>query len=304
MSRKRKTPGEKYSEFEISAHYNQLTYNDYYVRMCDLYMNLYKYNNLPVSIDPRFLHQQLMLRNGVAFFRDDEMDEIYALPFNPTNVFDNQGNPTEVEVYGMNGYHAHLKHGEFALMWSNYMRVVPINTIELFAQRISEIQRSIDVNIANQKTAKVVKVTQNNRLTVKNILKSIAGNVPVIEVDEAFNTGDLESIDLTTPYVTDKMDVHKNVVWNEFLTWCGVENSNMDKKERLVANEVMGNYGNVEMGRNTGLSARQEGLDWANELFGLDMSVEFNSNIPTMLNAPELVTEERGDTKVIWQNIQ
>lgn len=304
---RRRTPQQQFSNFEISKNINQNTYNDYLTRMADIYLNLYHYKNMPISIDKRFFVQQMMYRPGIAIFREDEINEIFALPFNVMNIPDIYGNPTQIMVYSANGYTRTLNKGQFAIVWSNFMRYTPWVTIELFARRITEIQRTIDVNVHNQKTPKLVKTTQNGQLTTKNILKDIDGYVPVITVDEGYKTENLESIDINSPYICDKLDVHKNLVWNEFLTWCGIENSNMDKKERLVANEVMGNYGNVEMGRNTGLSAREYGLEIANEMFGTDIQVSFNSNIPTMLNSPELLNIEgrgtqRQNTRSLYSN--
>ena len=284
--RRRKNPAERFNQFALSSDATMRCYSDYLNRMTDLYLNLYKFDHIPKSIDKRYLVKLKMMQAGCAFFQD-ELLGVLALPFNVIGRPDVNENPTEIEVYAVNGYHRHLNSGEFAIMWSNYRRYVPYTTITLFAERMVQAQRTIDVNLHNQKTPRVVKVSDNSRISFVNLLKEVDGYVPGIEVNESLNTDNLSVLDLTAPYVTDKMDVHKNVVWNEFLTWCGVENSNMDKKERLVANEVMGNYGNVEMGRNTGLDAAREGLEWANELFGLNMTVEFNSRIPTMLNAPQ-----------------
>lgn len=287
MGRKRRrTPAQQFSQFALSSTETENCYADYLNRMTDLYLNLYKFENIPKSIDPRYLCKLKMMYAGCAFFKDEVLG-VLVLPFNVIGRPDVNENPQEIEVYAVNGYHRHLGKDEFAIMWSNYRRYVPFITITLFAKRMVQTQRTIDVNLHNQKTPRIAKVTDNSRMSVINLLKDVDGYVPGIEVNETMNTDNLKVLDLTAPYVTDKMDVHKNVVWNEFLTWCGVENSNMDKKERLVANEVMGNYGNVEMGRNTGLDSAKQGLEKANELFGLSMDVTFNSRIPTMLNAPE-----------------
>lgn len=264
--------------------------------MCDIYMNLYHYSNMPDTIDTRYFIKTMMYHPGIAVFQD-EYTGICALPFNVFGTPDIYGNPRQIQVYSENGYtkafrdnyRRVLKPKEFVIIWSNFMRYVPFTTIDLFAWRIASITRTSDVNVENQKTPKMVRMTDSSRLTVLNVLKEVDGNVPVVEVNDSLNTENFVPIDLTVPYVADKLAIQKNVIWNEFLTWCGVENMNTDKKERLVANEVMGNYGNVEMGRNTGLAARQEGLEQMNRLFGTNVSVKFNSEIPTLLNMPELL---------------
>lgn len=292
MSRRRKTrtPGNQYNSFENSKYYTQVVNNDYLMRMCEIYLSLYKIHALPKSIDLRYLNLTMMYQPGIVFFEDEVLKEDYpdynllALPFQASGYPDIYRNPTSVQVYGSNGYTNSLKKGEFIIVWSNWMRYAPIATIQIFAQRMTEIQRTIDVNLQNQKIPKIVKTSNNQRLTTENILKETDGFVPKIVVDEGYNQDNFTAIDISSPYLLDKLDLHNNFVWNQYLTWCGIENANTDKKERLVANEVMGNYGNVEMSRNTGLESRQYGFDMVNERFGTHITVEFNSQIPTLLN--------------------
>lgn len=290
MARKRKTIGQEFSPFEISAQMNARTYEDYFNRMMILYMGLWRYQNLPEEIDQRFLKRMLMWKQGIAFFEDEILEKVIAMPFHVFGIPDRQNNPITIQVYSPStGFTRMLDRKEFEIVWANYLRYPPIVTIQLFAERIASIQRTIDVNVNNQKTPKIVKTSQVSRLSLKNILTSIEGYVPIVEVDEGFNSDVLLPLDISSPYVTDKLDIHKNVAWNEFLTWCGIENTNMDKKERMVAGEVNGNYGNIEGFRNTSHECLQEGFDRVNRRFGTHITVGFNSDMPTILNTPDLI---------------
>lgn len=67
------------------------------------------------------------------------------------------------------------------------------------------------------------------------------------------------------------MDIHKNMVWNEAMTFLGIDNANTDKKERLVENEVTANNGQVEASRYIMLNARRQACKQINEMFAEEL---------------------------------
>lgn len=284
----RRKPRAKNSAQKNALLWNQLTFDDYFNRMCEIYMSRWTLINFPESIDKRYFNYVRMYNAGVCIFHDEILG-LKALPFGIYGKPDMDDNPTHVEVTSVNGYHRLLAKDSFSIVWSNYMRTAPITTIQLFAQRMANTKRIADVNLENQKNPKLIPTNDINRLSYANIENQIGENLPAIHINDRIDRRAFEPIDMSSPYITDKLDIHANVVWNEFLTWCGIENSNMDKKERLVASEVMGNYGNVEMSRNNAMDPLLEGLNQANRRFGTNMSAEFNSEIPTMLNSPDLI---------------
>lgn len=277
----------KANSYDDSAYLNNTTYIDYFERMREIWLNLFKWENLPAEINRRFLELTLFERGAISFFHD-EIFGFTTLPFTQIGSPDIYGEPIRIRANSNTGYIRELNTAERVIIYNNYSRTIPVNTIKLFAYRLYEIQRSIDVNISNQKTPKIVGTPESQRLTFENFFKNIQGNVPVVFVDDTIDTECIKSFDLTVPFTTDKMDIHKNMVWNEFLTWCGIENSNQDKKERLVADEVGSNYGNVEISRNTCLQARQNACEEINKRFNLNVSVRFNSDLCTHLNSPGL----------------
>ena len=100
-----------------------------------------------------------------------------------------------------------------------------------------------------------------------------------IGVDKSVDLNDIQILDLTVPYVADKLDDHKNTIFNEALTYLGIESAFSDKKERLIEQEVLVNMGSVEAQRLTRLQPRQKACDEINRLFGLNVQVEFNKQV-------------------------
>jgi hypothetical protein len=148
-----------------------------------------------------------------------------------------------------------------------------------YARRIAEIDRTIDVNVQNQKSPKVIRCDQRQRLTWKNIAAQITGNVYTIAADSSVDLKDLEVLDLTVPFVGEDMDRLKRRYVSEAMTFLGVEGVDTDKKERLIGQEVLRGMGDVEAARFTRLTPRKEAFREINDKFGLDIEVNFRSGL-------------------------
>lgn len=252
--------------------------------MKNLAINTFKWDGLPDTVDERFL-ELILFDKGYAVYFDDEVLGNLALmctiggPLNVYNI------PTMVTAFASNGYNRPLINGvDAVLIFNNYLHTPSVLTVELFARRIYEIERAIDVNVKGQKTPKIIKSTEQQRLTMQNLFMQYDGNEPFIFGDKNMDLNLMDVLDVTAPYVADKLIVLKHQIWNEFLTFCGIENSNQDKRERLVADEVGSNYGEVEAERIVMLNSRRQAADKINAMFGTNISVNFNSNLDTNVN--------------------
>ena len=81
------------------------------------------------------------------------------------------------------------------------------------------------------------------------------------------------------PYVADKLYTLKTQIWNEALTYLGISNINITKKERLITDEVQRNQGGTLASRLSRLNARKRACEEINEMFGLNISVDYNEEI-------------------------
>lgn len=277
----------KKNQHDDSAELNFRTYQSYLDRLTEICLNLFKWHNLPDTVDKRFMELTLFQDGYVLYFNDEIMGNL-TLQCTLGGNEDIYRNPIQRKAYAPNGYNNTLDNSNSVIIYNNYLRTPSFNTVELFARRLYECERAEDVNIKNQKTPKMILSTEQQRLTMTNLMQQYSGNIPFIYGDKNLDIEDIQAIDITAPFVADKINIHKHNIFNEFLTWCGVENANGDKRERLVASEVGANSGAVEMGRNTMLSARQEACEKINKMFGTNISVEFNSSLATMLNSPSI----------------
>ena len=266
---------------------NNTSYLMYLWRLLDLAMSVFEWHNLPKGVDERMLELWLLQNGFCVFFYDEDLKygqnelnapEGYAvLQALIAGQWDMYNYPRERRAYAVNGLNVDLDETNSVLIFNDYLRVPMFMTLDLYARRLAEIDRTIDVNVRNQKTPKILRGSDKQTLTMKNIVKQIDGNDYNVIVDKNFDVSNMDTLDLTAPYVAGELNVLKHQYWNEALTYIGIENVNTEKKERLVSDEVMSNMGDVEAQRFTRLNARVKACDEINELFGLDVDVTFRS---------------------------
>ena len=104
------------------------------------------------------------------------------------------------------------------------------------------------------------------------------GNVPYIFGDKNLNPNALKVLKTDAPYVADKLYALKTQLWNEALTYLGISNLNMQKKERLVSDEVIRSQGGVIASRHSRLEMRRQACKEINAMFGLDIWVDYRED--------------------------
>lgn len=273
-----------------SAELNNKTYSDYYNRLMELALNVFEWENLPPTIDERFIELTLYEKGYCLYFNDEIIGNL-ALTCTIGGQLDVYRIPLLRRAYAVNGYNKMCSAKDSVLIFNNYLHTPTQLTIELFARRLYEIERAIDINIKAQKTPTLILSSEQQRLTMKNLYMQYDGNEPFIFGDKNLDIEGIKSLKTDAPFVADKLEILKHQIWNEALTFCGIENSNQDKKERLVSDEVGSNYGNIEAQRNVMLNARIQAVKKINSMFGTKIDVHFRSNLATMVNADNVSRE-------------
>lgn len=267
----------KESEFWNSTYMNNRTYMMYYNRLTELAISMFEWNNLPDTVDPRFLELVLFDKGYAVFFKDEVLGEL-ALPSANQGKLDIYGIPKKRRAYASNGYNRELTDENSVLIYNNYLHTNSKLEIEMFARRLYNLDRIVDVNANAQKTPVLIQCAETERLTMKNLYMQYDGNQPFI-----FGTSDLNPKGLTVlktdaPYVADQIYQLKTQIWNEALTYLGISNTNVTKKERMISDEVIRNQGGVIASRYSRLQARREAVEKINAMFGLNIEVNYRED--------------------------
>lgn len=290
MPRRRKN---KRSFFEESAALNNAYYNQYSKRLCELSISMFKYENLPESVDPRYLEMTLF-ETGQAVFFEDEVMGYLALKCTLSGQFDVYRVPIGRMAYADNGYTRQLSNKDSVIIYNNYLRTNSVDDVLLFARRLYNLDRIIDVNANAQKTPILISCDEDMRLTMLNLFKEFDGNAPVIFGDKRITPGALQVLSTEAPYVGDKLTQLKTNIWNEALTYLGIPNLTVNKKERLITDEVMRSQGGVMASRQSRLQARIEAVDKINDMFDLDIKVSFRDDMSIDEDMPDVGEDEEG----------
>lgn len=266
------------TNFWESAVMNNATYIQYYNRLIELSIAMFDWTGLPDTIDPRFLELTLFKYGQVVFFEDEVMGYL-ALTNAVQGGFDVYGYPVASRAYSpYNNYKKNLTLDDSVIIYNNYLRTPSSLDVEVFAKRLYNLDRVIDVNANAQKTPVLIKCAETQRLTMKNLYKEFDGNSPVIFGDNGLNDANFTVLSTEAPYVADRIYQLKTQIWNEALTYLGISNINVQKKERLITDEVSRNMGGVIASRYSRLNARQNACEKINKMFGLNIWCEYRDD--------------------------
>lgn len=268
-----------------SAILNNLTFRHYRNMLKNLAINRFEWNGLPDTCDPRWLELKLYDQGYCLFFKDEFLDRYLTLQATLSGPFTLYDIPIHRQAYSNQNYRYNCDDTNSVIIYENYLHNTIISTTDMYAYKLYEMERSIDVNIKSQKFPVIIRTDEPQRLTMQNLMMEYDGNVPFIFADKSLNIDGIEVFNLNPPYVADKIRQLKQQYINEYLTFIGVENSNNEKKERMVSDEVNSNYGSIEAFRNVGLKSRQQACEEINRMFGLNVSVKYSSVLPTMVNS-------------------
>lgn len=265
-----------------SAKMNNLIYDDYFNRLTDIGISMFEWKNLPDSINERFMEYILFYDGKAVFFYDNILGYLcLQFTYSEFNVY---REPIRRQAYAVNGYNNNnLNIDNSVIIWNNSTRRPSAPTIQLFAERLYEVERSINTNIKGQKTPYFILCNESERLTYKNLYMKYDGNEPVIFGSKDLDLNNIKCIPTPVPYVADKLTLIKHDIWNEAMTYLGVSNSNEDKKERLVTSEVETNQGDVNAARYTRLNMRRIAAQQINNMFGLNISVDYRKDLPNII---------------------
>jgi len=277
---------------------NSFVYYYYWIKL--LCMTMFKWKNLPNGCDSDFIERKLFENGRVIFAKNKKYDII---------------NLTLGEHYDINVYDKPIIYKGFAgdfemecdfnnsyIIQNNILNLPTMPIACFFADKISKVDRVYDVNLLGQKTPLIFKASPEEIYTLEQIINDIYSNVPILKTKNNFNLNEkIEVLKTEVPYLLDKLRDDKLSVMSELLTFIGINNVNITKKERLVTAEAEGNNELTEMDLQIFLSKRQEGAEKVNELFGTNIEVECRKDVLKKFNETlkKLESGEENNTSTI-----
>ena len=266
--------GRKKTQFGESAELNTRSYQYYFYRLKELAISMFDWKGLPSTIDPRYIELGLFENNCMVYFKDEVMGDL-CLNCLPQSMMTVYGDPIKRRAYSKyNNYQKELSDKDSVIIWNNYLRLSSYNAIDLFARRLYNLDRVIDVNCNAQKTPVLVTANEQQRMTMINLYKEYDGNQPFIFGDKMLDQNSLKTLNTGAPYVADRLYEMKRNLWTEALNYLGI-NAVQDKRERLVTQEAIMTQGDTISARYSRLRSRQEAAEKINRMFDTKISVDY-----------------------------
>lgn len=284
--------------FGESATVNNLTYMQYLNRLTELSVSMFEWKNLPPTVDARYLELHLFETGSMVYFDDDVIGNL-CLDCLPSGRLDVYGNPVLRRAYsGYNNYQKLLKESNSVIIWNNYLHTNSILEVKMFARRLYNLDRIIDVNANAQKTPVLIQGTEQQRLVLKNLYKEFDGNSPFIFGDKNLDLNSLKCLQTGAPYVCDKLYNLKQMYWNEALTYLGINNTGAQKRERMLSIESSQAQGGTISSRYSRLQSRREAVEKINAMFGTNIEVNYREDFMVAYEGQGVDTTE-GESEVV-----
>lgn len=292
-------------EFIDNMLVNDLTFQDYLDRFKQVALSMFEWINLPPTMNAMWL-EKCLYYNGQASLLKDKNYGFINTRCSSNGKINIYGLPTSLNCYSFE-YQTSRKlytgllpnltdaqkekrdYYECILVQNNWERIPTAGSMELFALRLYEAERTADVNIKSQKTPILILMDENQRLTLENLYKKYNGNIPVIFGDKNnINPDKLKAIKTDAPFIADKIIDYKKEIWNEALTFLGINNIMVDKKERLITDEANSNNELINLNLQSRLAPRLEACRQFNEKFGFtgtdkEISVRVRSDLHNII---------------------
>lgn len=270
----------------------------FFNQIMNLFINRFKWENLPSEIEPFYIERVLFFNGLGAFIYDDVVDMPAFMKLNLSGTYDIYNIPTSRWAYANNGYLKEYGKQNSVIVWDSPTAYPFCNTAMMYAEAMANVWRTRDINMFAQRTPVAIAASDDEKLSYQVLGEDYANYVPVIKISDTLNLKNLQALSLNAPYVVDKLEDELSVLWGRVLTDLGYESNPSEKRERLISDEVAGNNGQAEASRNIGLSLRQRAIDSCNKLLGWNANVRFMSDLPTPLNRPNaFIKDGEGDEK-------
>lgn len=289
------------SQFIENNVLNDATF-DFYLRCFKkLCLSMFEWENLPKGMDARFL-EEVLYYNGIATLLKDETFGFINTASTPSGNLNIYGLPTSINCfsYGFSTIRKlytgladeKARKSDCILVLNCQDKESTFSSMELFAYRMYKAERSSDININATKSPIVIMATDKTKLSMINAYSQYDGNQPVIVGKKGqFDLNDITSIDTRAEFIADKLQEYKKGIWNELLTFLGINNLN-EKKERMVTDETNQNNEVINLNLQSFLIPRKKACEQFNELFGENISVRVRSDLQNTIKRMESIVTD------------
>lgn len=270
----------------------------------NLALNIFEWKNLPKGIKSEYIEKKLFEKGSLFFYNSKKAGGIMCLPADNSSNYNVYNYPEKMRIQGHN-FTDQAKFEDGVLIKNNPLKTPTFDMVSFWTKHIVDIFSAFKVNLNHSKTPYVLSGTKEQMLSLKNILEQVTGNSIAVYIDKSLS--DLASIDLKqtgVQFIGDKLLDAYDRIEDKLLTFLGINNSNTNKRERLVVDEVNSNNDEIENSLDVFYTARKKAVEEINEMFASELEkpieVTINQNYVKLMKTTEQV--EKDNTEEIEQS--
>ena len=310
--------GKAMKQSKLAEMKNNVTFQNIFVRLVKKALSRYEIEGLPETCSERVVKMALLYHGSVGFFERE--GSVLALPATPGADITLNGDYTHMYVYGRNGYNEKIAlyvpgaddsklvgkgfsgqpEGEKRGVWvrENEMVYPFLNYCIDYADRISDTYRTFDIGRFWLKMPGVFVAEEEALPSIKSLIDGLKNNELYNVVSSGiYDVGKVNFFDLK--YSADNISkCTDSIEWlyNDFDNLCFKNsNSNPDKKERLLVDEVNSNNESTEAQSNSFSEYLQEQFDFVNKCLGTNIKIKINKEEPKNENIQRVDRNAAGD---------
>ena len=163
-----------------------------------------------------------------------------------------------------------------------------MDIVGYYADQMALASEAVGVNLVNVKSGVVFGASNKAQAeSFKKMYDSLNNGDPAVFIDKnLFNDAGEPNWypfvqNMNQQYVTDKLLSDMRKIESMYDTEIGIPNANTDKAERLITSEVNANNVETSSRCNLWLDSLRKGIDKANSMYNLDISVDWRVNPDT-----------------------
>lgn len=269
---------------------NDLTFKTLYDKTKLVCVNEYEYEGLPEGIHSRHIERLLFSKGFCCFFKAPGMS-FMCLECEPDGRQNVYGDPLGYRAHGVR-YQHHVDAEECVIIRNNILGLPTEPFVLHYVNKLTEAERTMDVNIKACKTPVIFACDDKDVLTFKRLFQQVDGNVPAIFADKGLNLDSINAFLTGVKFMGNELMDYKRSVESDLLTFLGQNNTPVDKKERLITDEAEANNQLIGSFADLQLRAREEAVKEINELFGLTITVKRRQAVESSVDTVEKEGED------------
>lgn len=287
------------SKKKVALYENDIEFQNMFYNLLNILMYSFSIEGLPDSCNERFFKLNLIFNGYAALIKDPDLGYL-SLGVRPTvnssqlNIY---GEFPDVMAFGWNGFNKQYTNymygtdntdAEAVICRDNDMMYPMINIIWMYAKRLTDTMRTLDITARKLKTPYFITCDEAQKSSIKKILEDVDFNQDSIIANRSTMPNEFNVLQTgVQPESVRVLWEHYSNLESEIRTFLGINSAaNLDKKERLVVDEAEANDILTDINIQYRLKSYQQFCDTVNNLWGLNIS--FVSNIDIVEKQAEI----------------